>query len=108
MAEQKRTIVFSVGGRSYRVVTSAGEDEIRRLAAVVDERMSAIAGGRQPGMEALVLTAISLAHDAEAHKARADEIAQGARNVMGRMLKRIDTALEQTPPEQNPADEGKG
>ena len=99
MDEQKRTIVFSVAGRAYRVVTSASEEEIRKLAGIVDERMRAIAAGRQPGMEALVLAAISLAHDVEAQKARVDEIALGARKVMGRMLDKIDTALASAPHE---------
>jgi cell division protein ZapA len=106
MADQKRTILFSIAGHTYRVVTSASEAEIQQLAAIVDERMRAIAGGRQPGMEALVLAAVSLAHDAEAQKARADEIALGARKVMGRMLERIDTALEASPAQPPGPDDG--
>jgi cell division protein ZapA (FtsZ GTPase activity inhibitor) len=98
MGGEKRTVGFSVGGRSYRVVTSADEEEIRRLAAVVDERLRGIAGGRQATPEALVLTAISLAHDAEAHRLRADEIAKGAKVVVGRMLDKIDTALATAKP----------
>ena len=106
MADQKRTIVFSVAGRSYRVVTSASDQEIQRLAAVVDERIRTIAGGRSPSMEAVVLAAVSLAHDAEAHKARAEEIALGARKVMGKMLQRIDTALETQPAEPGGTEDG--
>jgi cell division protein ZapA len=106
MADQKRTIVFTVAGRTYRVVTSASEAEIQQLAGIVDERMRAIAGGRQPGMEALVLAAVSLAHDAQAQKARADELAQGARKVMGRMLERIDTALAATPTQTGGPEDG--
>jgi cell division protein ZapA (FtsZ GTPase activity inhibitor) len=95
MGEDKRTIVFSVAGRSYRVVTTASAEEIHQLAKTVDERLRSIAGSRPPGIEAFVLTAVSLAHDAASQKKRADDIAQGARNVMGKVLDRIDAA---TPP----------
>jgi cell division protein ZapA (FtsZ GTPase activity inhibitor) len=97
MADTKRTISFSVGGRMYKVVTSASEQEILHLAGIVDERMKSMAGSRPPTLEVAVLTAVSLAHDAEAHRKRADEIAAGARNVVGRMLDRIDAALEKDP-----------
>jgi cell division protein ZapA (FtsZ GTPase activity inhibitor) len=102
MPDSKRTISFSVGGRIYKVVTSASEHEILHLATVVDEKMKALAGSRPPTLEVAVLTAISLAHEAEAHRKRADEIATGAKTVVGRMLDRIDAALEKPP-----ADSGK-
>jgi len=98
MADTKRTISFSIGGRMYKVVTSANEEEILHLANVVDDKMKALAGNRPPTLEVAVLTAIALAHEAEAHRKRADEIASGARNVVGRMLDRIDAALVKDPP----------
>lgn len=97
MADTKRTITFSVGGRSYKVVTSASEPEILHLARLVDDKMKALAGNRPPTLEVAVLTAISLAHEAEAHRKRADEIAAGAKTVVGKMLGRIDAVLEKAP-----------
>jgi cell division protein ZapA len=97
MADDKRTVLFSVAGKTYRVVTSASEEEIRRLAAIVDERVRAVSRGKAASPEAIVLAAVALAHEADAERARAARVADGARGTMQRMLDRIDQALEEDP-----------
>lgn len=89
-----KSVQLRVGGQSYRVVTSASEDELRRLAAVVDERLSRVVPpGRVVTPQALLLAAISLAHELEAERARANEVASRAREAVGRLLSRVDAAL---------------
>lgn len=93
MSNPKRTAVFSVAGKAYRVITTASDDEIAVLSRLVDERLRGISGGRPVTLETAVLVAMSFAHDAELNKVRAEQVEQDARNVMGRVLERIDSAL---------------
>jgi cell division protein ZapA len=97
MADDKRTVLFSVAGKTYRVVTSASEDEIRRLAAIVDERVRAVSRGKPASPEAIVLAAIALAHEADTERSRAARLSDSARATVQRMLVRIDQALEEDP-----------
>jgi cell division protein ZapA (FtsZ GTPase activity inhibitor) len=57
-------VELRVGGQTYRVVASAGEEELRRLATIVDARLRAVSPpGRPVSPHALLLAAMSLAHD---------------------------------------------
>ncbi len=92
-----QAVQLRVGGQNYRVVSSASEDELRRLAAVVDEKIAAVIGpGRPVTPQALLLAAMSLAHDLEEERARGRAVADRARGAFGRMLERVDAALEAT------------
>jgi len=97
MADDKRTVLFSVAGKTCRVVTSASEEEILRLAAIVDERVRAVSRGKVASPEAIVLAAIALAHEADAQRARASRVTDEARAMMQKMLDRIDHALQAQP-----------
>ncbi len=96
-SESKRTLTLQVAGRSYRVATTASEEEVRRLASVVDVRTQELFRGRPVSGDALVLTAISLAHDAERERLGADAFRAQLRAQMARLLEEIDTALAQLP-----------
>ncbi len=90
-----RGVQLKVGGQTYRVVTSASEDELRRLAAVVDEKLAAVVPpGRPMTPQAMLLAAIALAHDLEEERGRAAHVATRARAAFGRILQRVDAALE--------------
>lgn len=99
-----RMVQLRVGGQTYRVVTTASEEELRRLAAVVDEKLAAVVPtGRAVTPQAMLLAAMALAHDVEEERARADQervrsaaIAERARGAFGRMLERVDAALAST------------
>lgn len=87
-------VELRVGGQSYRVVASAGEEELRRLAAVVDARLRAITPPGKPiSPQALLLAAIALAHDLEEEKARTQKLATRSREMLGSILTRIDAAM---------------
>jgi len=102
-----RTVQLRVGGQTYRVVTSASEEEIRRLAAIVDEKLAAVVpAGRPVTPQAMLLAAMALAHDLEEERSRADGIAGRARDAFGRILQRVDAALETAPKPQARSEAG--
>jgi cell division protein ZapA len=84
-----RVVQLRVGGQTYRVSTSATEEELARLVAVVNGKL----GGRPMTPQNMFLAAIALAHDLEEAQARADGVAQRSRDVVGRVLQRVDAAL---------------
>lgn len=105
MSTPKRTAVFSVANKAYRVITTASDEEIAVLSRLVDERIRGISGGRPVTLETAVLVAMSFAHDAELNRTRADQVENDARSVMGRVLDRIDSALgPQDGPDQAESD----
>jgi cell division protein ZapA len=94
-----RTVQLRVGGQTYRVVSSASEEELQRFAAMVDQKLTEIVpgshavGGRVVKPEAILLAAMSLAHDLEEERARSAAVTARARGAFGRMLERVDAAL---------------
>jgi cell division protein ZapA len=92
-----RTVELSIAGETVRVVTTAEDGELARLAGIVEEKLAALSPpGRPPSAKVLVLVAMALAHDLEQQRARADEIARKARDSLRTMLSRVDGALEQS------------
>jgi cell division protein ZapA len=88
-------VELKVGGQTYRVVTSAAEDELQRLAGVVDARLRDLtAPGRGISPQTLLLAAISLAHDLEIERERSSQIEQRSREMLSTVLERIDAALD--------------
>jgi cell division protein ZapA len=89
-----RTVQVRVGGQTYRVVTTASDEELKVLAAIVDEKIAAVVPpGRAVTPQAMLLAAMALAHDLEEERARSAAITHKARSVYGRMLERVDAAL---------------
>jgi cell division protein ZapA len=89
-----RTVHLRVGGQTYRVVTSASDEELQRLAAVVDAKIATVVpAGRMVTPQAMLLAAIALAHDLEEERARSETVKSRARNAYGRLLERVDSAL---------------
>jgi cell division protein ZapA len=94
-----RTVQLRVGGQTYRVVTTASEEELLRLAAAVDQKLAAVVPpGRAITPQAMLLAAMALAHDLEEERARAAAITSRTRVAYGRMLERVDAALGDYPP----------
>ncbi|WP_433930961.1 cell division protein ZapA [Sorangium cellulosum] len=90
----RRTVQLRVGGQTYRVVTSASDEELQRLAAVVDQKLATVVpAGRSVTPQAMLLAAIALAHDLEQERTRASVIAGRARDAFGRILQRVDAVL---------------
>lgn len=88
-------VELRVGGQTYRVLASADESELRRLAHIVDDRLRSLtAPGRQVSPQMLVLAAIALAHDLEEERARRQKLEARSREMLESLLARVDAALE--------------
>ncbi len=96
-----RTVELRIGGQSYRVVSSAPEEELVRLAAVVSQKLSELSGprtgasesgGRQPP-QGLLLVAMALAHELEEERQQRRSLEQRVRGLLGGLLSRLDGAL---------------
>lgn len=90
-------VELRVAGHTYRVVASAEADVLHRLAAVVDAKVNELTvPGRQVSPQAVLLAAISLAHELEEEKAKRLRLEQRAREMFGTLLERVDAALQGT------------
>ena len=90
-------VELRVGGQTYRVVASSDEDELRRLAEIVDARLRSLTGtGRQVSPQTLLLAALSLAHDLEEERARRMKLETRSREMLGSLITRIDAAISAT------------
>jgi cell division protein ZapA len=110
----KGPVELRVGGQTYRVIATAEEADLHRLADVVDERLRKLtAPGRSVSPQSLLLAALSLAHDLEDERSRRVRSEQRAREMLSSMVSRIDAALEADsaelaawrPPSNAPVDE---
>ena len=102
-----RTVQLRIGGQTYRVVTSASDEELSRLAAVVDAKLSnVVPPGRAVTPQAMLLAAMALAHDLEEERSRSAAVNERARGAFGRMLERVDAALGQQVGGERGPDEG--
>ena len=91
----KGPVELRVGGQTYRVVATAEEADLHRLADVVDDRLRKLtAPGRNISPQSLLLAALSLAHDLEDERNRRVRSEQRAREMLSGLLARIDAALE--------------
>jgi cell division protein ZapA len=91
----KGPVELRVGGQTYRVVATAEEADLHRLADVVDDRLRKMTGpGRAVSPQSLLLAALSLAHDLEDERNRRVRSEQRARDMLSGLLSRIDAALE--------------
>ena len=94
MAEgRRRTVSLSIAGRQYKVVTTAGDGELQRLVARVEEKVKLVGGSRGATPDAILLAAIALAHDVEQEAARADRILARATETASELLRRVDEVL---------------
>lgn len=91
----RRTVQLNVGGQSYKVVSSAPELELSRLAATVDAKVTEITPkGRPASPQSMLLAAISLAHELETERGRREALERKTRDLLRRVLLRIDDALD--------------
>jgi len=90
-----RTIQLNVGGQSYKVVSSADEAELNRLADVVNSKVADVSPrGRAVHPQSILLAALALAHELEVERAQREGIERRTRDVLRRVLMRIDEAIE--------------
>jgi cell division protein ZapA len=90
-----RPVQLTIGGQSFRVVSSADERELQRLADAVSAKVAELTPRGKPApAQAVVLAAIALAHELEQERARRIAVEEKARDMLRRVLVRLDDALD--------------
>jgi cell division protein ZapA len=90
-----RPVQLRIAGQSYKVVSSAEEADLQRLAATVSEKVAEITPrGKSASPQSMLLAAIALAHDLEEERARRAAVERKTRDMLRRVLVRIDDALD--------------
>jgi cell division protein ZapA len=88
-------VELKIGGQTYRVLASADEAELKRLAEIVDTRLRTLTTpGRQVSPQTLLLAALALAHDLEEERERRLRVEARAKEMLSSVLERIDAVLE--------------
>ena len=90
----RRTVELRVGGQKYKVVSSAGEEELKRLADIVNAKLGQVApAGRALPQQAMLLAAMALAYEADRERGRREALEQKTGDLLRRVLAGIDEAL---------------
>lgn len=90
-----RPVQLHIAGQSYRVVSSADEAELQRLADTVSAKLADVTPeGRPVTPQAMLLAAMALAHDLEAERDRRVEVERRAKDMLRRVLVDLDDALD--------------
>lgn len=90
-------VQLKVAGQTYQVVSSAPESELRRLAKMVEDALEGVtAPGRQASPQALVLAAMTLAHDLETERAERRALQDKYQRTLQTLLARVDDVLAQS------------
>ncbi len=101
----RRTVQLQVAGQSYKVVSTAPESDLHRLAAAVDAKVAQVVPrGRTVPPQAMLLAAIALAHELEEERSRREALERKTRDVLRRVLVRIDDALDPEDAAARPAE----
>jgi cell division protein ZapA len=88
-------VELRIGGQTYRVLASADEAELKRLAEIVDTRLRTLTTpGRQLSPQTLLLAALALAHDLEEERTRRLQVEARAKEMLASVLERIDAVLD--------------
>jgi len=97
---ERRTVQLQIAGQSYRVVSSAPEAELHRLADTVNAKIAEVVPrGRSAPPQVMLLAAMALAHELEAERGRREALERRSRDILRRVLLRIDSALEDGAPD---------
>jgi cell division protein ZapA len=93
-----RAVSLRIAGQSYKVVSSASEEELQRLADTVSAKVEELTpSGRAAAPQAMILAAIALAHELEQERALRISVERRAKDMLRRVLGRIDDALNGAP-----------
>jgi cell division protein ZapA len=102
----RRTVELRIAGQSYKVVSTAAEPELHRLAETVSAKVAEVTPrGKAVAPQAMLLAAMSLAHELEAERARREELERRTRDLLRRVLVRLDDALDAEDADEEPADD---
>lgn len=91
-----RPVQLRIGGQSFKVVSSADEGELQRLAETVSAKVEEVAPpGKTSSPQSMMLAAMALAHELEQERERRRDIERRAADMLRQVLVRIDDVLEQ-------------
>lgn len=90
----QRAVQLRVGSQQFKVVSSAAEGELERLAELVDAKLTALGPKCRNSPQGILLAAIALAHDLEEERSAKVALERRTRDVLRRVLVRVDQALE--------------
>jgi cell division protein ZapA len=91
---ERRTVELRIGGQNYRVVSSSPQDELQRLADLVEAKLAEVGPRGRAQPQAMLLAALALAHEVESERGRRETLERRTRDLLRRVLVRIDDALE--------------
>lgn len=100
----KQTVTLDIAGTKFRLVADADAEQLRELAAVVNERVKALKRGSRTASPAqlLAMVALGLADDLRASDKQVAQIDQLTRRAIEGAIQRIDQHIERdadaTPP----------
>lgn len=100
----KQAVTVSVAGHAYRLVTSLDAAALQRHAKDVERRLGKLAPGQQIHPQALLLVALSLAHELEAARAEMEALKERTSARILDMVHRVDDALDHLDEEAEPLD----
>ena len=90
-----RAVQLRVAGQNYKVVSSANEDDLQRLADAVSAKVAELTPtGKAATPQAVLLAAMALAHELEEERGLRLDVERRARDMLRRVLVRIDDALD--------------
>ena len=89
-----RAVNLRVGGSTYRVVSSAEEAELQRLASTLDAKLADLGPKVTTGPNALLLAALALAHDVETERLSRETLERRTRDLLRRVLVRVDGCID--------------
>jgi len=90
---ERRTVELRIAGQKVRVVSSADEGELERLALIVSSTLTEVAPGRAQAPQAMLLAALALAHEADSERRRRESLEGQTRDLLQRLMARIDVTL---------------
>ena len=90
-----RPVSLRIAGQSYKVVSSASEEELQRLADTVSAKVAELTPqNKSAAPQAVILAAMALAHELEQERARRLHVERRAKDMLRRVLGHIDDALD--------------
>ena len=91
-----RPVQLRIGGQSVKVFSSADESELQRLAETVSAKVEEVSPpGRPTPPHAVLLAAIALAHELLQEREQRLAFERRTRDMLRRVLVRIDDVLEE-------------
>jgi cell division protein ZapA len=91
---ERRTVELRIAGQPHRLVSSAPREELQRLAEMIEAKLVDMGPKVRTQPQAVLLAAMALAHDVEVERDKRESLERRTRDLLRRVLVRVDDALE--------------